>query len=240
MRINIAVLFIAGIFAIGLIIFGAIQTVSAFSLQNKTQAQTKAAETDRSNSNANPDAARYNQFGYGMMGGGYDMMDRETDSYSDQASVTESAVQKDISAAQKNAQVDKKTNTITYYTGNSVKLVIEGSPEKADGKFVINGLVNPKVIISKGADVTVEFVNEDGDVPHAFEITNAAPPYGYMSMMDGGIYPGSVILALPKSSGGHYAMATTTFRANQPGTFYYICQYPGHAQKGMYGKLLIK
>lgn len=194
MRITIAALSVTSLFAIGLIIFGAIHTVSAVSLQNKTQTQ---------------------------------------------AGVSESSVQEDVAAAQKNAQVDEKTNTITY-SGNSVKLVIAGSPEKADGKFVIHGLVNPKLIIPRGSDVTVKFVNEDGDVPHAFEITNAVPPYDYMSMMDGGIYPGSVIRALPKTSGSHYAMATTTFQASQLGTFYYICQYPGHAQKGMYGKLMIK
>ncbi|RYL94258.1 plastocyanin [Sporolactobacillus sp. THM7-4] len=239
MRITMAALSVVGIFAIGLIIFGAIQTVSAVSIQNKTRTQAEAAQTDRSDDNVNPDAASYDRYGYGMMGGGYGMMNGARDSYSGQASVTESAVQKDIAAAQKNAHVDKKTNTITY-SGNSVTLVIAGGPEKTDGKFVIDGLVNPKLVVTKGADVTVEFVNEDADMPHAFEITDAAPPYDYMSMMDGGIYPGSIIRALPKTSGGHFAMATTTFKAIQPGTFYYICQYPGHAQKGMYGKLLIK
>ncbi|GGL53961.1 multicopper oxidase domain-containing protein [Sporolactobacillus putidus] len=238
-KITIAALSVVGIFAIGLIIFGAIQTVSAVSVQNKTQTQAEAAQTDRSDSNANPDAARYDRYGYGMMGGGYGMMNGAADSYSGQASVTESAVQKDTAAAQKNAQVDKKTNTIIY-SGNSVKLVIAGGPEKADGKFVIDGLINPKLVVTKGADVTVEFINEDADVPHAFEITDAAPPYDYMSMMDGGIYSGSVIRPLPKTSGGHYAMTTITFQASQPGTFYYICPYPGHAQEGMYGKLIIK
>lgn len=29
-----------------------------------------------------------------------------------------------------------------------------------------------------------------------------------------------------------YPTAVTTFKTNQEGTFYYICQYPGHAAKG--------
>ncbi|EST11537.1 plastocyanin/azurin family copper-binding protein [Sporolactobacillus laevolacticus] len=241
--ITIAALSVAGIFAIGLIIFGAINTVSSVSMQNKARthsfetaqtSSTATAQTDGSDSNTYS-----SRFGYGMMSGGYDMMGGADYSYGNQASVTESTVLNDMSIARHNSQVDEKTNTITYL-GSSVKLVIEGSPEQADDKFVIDGLVNPKLIITKGADVTTEFVNEDADMPHAFEITNAAPPYGYMSMMDGGVYPGSVLRTLPKASNGHYAMATTTFQASQPGTFYYICQYPGHAQKGMYGKLIIK
>lgn len=224
---TIAILSVFGVFAIGLIIFGAMSTFSAAN-----------AQTDDSDSNANPNISRYNRFGYGMMSGGYGMMGG-ANSYGDQTSVTKSAVKNETAAARQNSQVDKKTNTVTYL-GSNVKIIIEGSPEKADDKFVIHGLVNPTLFITKGAVVTVEFVNEDTDMPHAFEITNAAPPYDYMSMMDGGVYPGSVISTLPEATNGHYVMATTTFQASQSGTFYYICQYHGHAQKGMYGKLIIK
>lgn len=236
---TIATLSAVGVLAIGLIIFGAINTASASPTQNRAQTGlTGAAQNNSRDSKADSDTSQYNRFGYGMMGGGYGRMCGAY-RYASQTTITESAVQNDTAAARQNAQVDEKANTITY-SGSSVKLVIEGGPEQADGKFVIDGLVNPTLIISKGADVTVEFVNEDEGMPHAFEITSAAPPYDYMSMMDGDVYPGSVIGTLPEAPNGQYAMATTTFRANQVGTFYYICQYPGHAQKGMYGILMIK
>lgn len=193
--------------------------------------------------------------GYGMMGGyggnsGYGMMGGISGSNSwncggyggtgsSLASKDNASVQADTNASLQNAKVDKATNSITY-TGSNVKLVILGGPEQADGKFVIDGLVNPTLNIPQGANVTVEFVNADEGMPHAFEVTNAAPPYDYMSMMDGGIYPGSLIGALPEAQNNQYPTVQTSFKADQAGTFYYICQYPGHAAKGMYGQLVIK
>lgn len=169
---------------------------------------------------------------FGMMGGySYNQSNLETK--------TDTEMQADIAAAQANAQVDKQANTITY-TGDEVKLVIVGGPEEADEKFVLNGLVNPTVYIPKGATVTLEFINADKEMPHAFEITTAEPPYYYMAMMGGGVYPGGFISTLPEAENDAYPSAEITFEANTAGTFYYICQYPGHAQEGMYGKMIIE
>lgn len=234
----IAALSVAGVLAIGFIIYGAMNTVSAVSIKNNARTNSStAAQSNENSSETNPNTSRYSRFGYGMMGGGCG----GSYGYGDgsQSTVTESDVQNDTAAALQNATVDKKANTITY-SGKDVKLVIEGGPEQADGKFVIGGLVNPTLVLPKAVDVTVEFVNEDEGMPHAFEITDAAPPYDYMSMMDGGVYPGSVIATLPKASDDRYAMATMTFQTNDAGTFYYICQYPGHAQNGMFGKLIVQ
>jgi len=151
----------------------------------------------------------------------------------------DSSLQSDTNASMQNAKVDKANNTITY-TGDNVKLVILGGPEQADGKFVIDGLVNPTLQIPKGATVTVEFANADQGMPHGFEVTNAAPPYYFMTMMEGGIYPGSLIGFLPEAQNGQNPTVQTSFKADYAGTFYYICQYPGHAEKGMYGKLIIQ
>lgn len=169
---------------------------------------------------------------YGMMGGyqGYQI---------NVATLTEEELQADITAAQINAQVDEQANTVTY-TGSDVKLVVVGGPEEADEKFVINGLINPTVYLPKGATVTLEFVNADEGMPHAFRITDAFPPYDYMAMMDGAVYPGSLIPTLPVAANGEYPVAESTFTAAETGTFYYICQYPGHAQEGMYGQIVIE
>lgn len=190
--------------------------------------------------------------GYGMMGsyggmmGGYGryggMMGRSFGYNSNQYSnegLTEDNVNSDAQESLKNAAIDKDKNSITY-SGNDIKIVILGSPTQEDKKFVIDGLVNPTVYIPKNANVALELVNEDEDVPHAVEITNAAPPYAYMTMMQGEIYPGSFVGNIPPSSNGKFYAASTSFIASYEGEFYYICQYPSHAAEGMYGKIIVK
>ena len=171
-------------------------------------------------------------YGPGMMGG-YAYYGNTTETK------TEAEYQADIQASLTYAQVDEQTNTVRY-TGNEIKIVMIGGPEQADEKFVIAGLVNPTIYIPKDATVILEFVNADEGMPHAFEITNAAPPYYYMTMMRGGIYPGSYINTLPAAGTDVYPVAEVTFQASTAGTFYYICQYPGHAQEGMYGEIIIE
>lgn len=136
------------------------------------------------------------------------------------------------------ATVDKDNNTITY-SGNNVKIVMFAGPETADEKFVIGGLVNPTLRIPQGATVTMEIINEDSGMPHGVEITSAVPPYAYMTMMQGWIYPGTFIHPVPQAEEGRYPAAAISFAASQAGTYNYICQYPGHAAEGMYGKIVI-
>ncbi len=146
----------------------------------------------------------------------------------------------DMNASLRNATVDKANNSITY-AGQSVKIVALAGPMMAgaDDRFVIGGLINPTLHVPKGAQVAIELVNGDIGMPHGFEITQAQPPYAYMSMMQGGIYPGSFIAPIPAANKDQYPIATTTFTASQSGKYNYICQYPGHAAQGMYGQILV-
>ncbi len=149
-----------------------------------------------------------------------------------------------MQASLQNATVDKTNNTITY-AGKTVKIVafggaMDNSTSGPAEKFVIGGLVNPTLQISKGAKVTLELINEDTDMPHGIEVTDAQPPYWYMTMMQGGIYPGTFIPPIPEASSDSYPAASTTFTANQTGAFEYICEYPGHAAEGMYGRIIVK
>ncbi|QQE81457.1 plastocyanin [Alicyclobacillus sp. SO9] len=79
----------------------------------------------------------------------------------------------------------------------------------------------------------------DSGMPHGIELTAANPPYSYMSMMQGGIYSGSFIPPLPEAQNDQYPVAASTFVVNQTGNFHYLCQVPGHAAKGMYGKMIV-
>lgn len=176
----------------------------------------------------------YGRYG-GMMGGNFGYNQNQ---FSNEG-ITVDKVNSDALESLKNAAIDKDKNSITY-SGNDIKIVLLGGPEQADKKFVIGELVNPTVYIAKNANVTLELINEDGDVPHAIEITNAAPPYVYMAMMQGGIYPGSFIGNIPPSANSKFYVASTSFTASYEGEFYYIYQYPSHAAEEMYGKIVVK
>ena len=198
---------------------------------------------------SNPDAHQFTH-GYGMMGGyggsagangapGYGMMGGSFNGAGYSSALTDqTGAANDMKASLANAAVNKSANTITY-TGSDVKIVMLGGPGNADEKFVIGGLVNPTLNIPQGARVTMEFINEDTGMPHGVEITSATPPYVYMSMMQGGIYPGAFIHPIPVAVSNKYPVAQISFTAGQAGNFYYLCQYPGHAEKGMYGKIVI-
>ena len=157
--------------------------------------------------------------------------------------VNPSDANQEMQSSLKNATIDKINNTITY-SGQTVKIVafggaMDNSSSGPDEKFMMGGLVNPTLHVQKGAHVTLELVNEDTGMPHGIEVTSAQPPYGVMSMMQGGIYPGAFIHPIPAASKDAYPVATTSFTASQAGTFHYICEYPGHAAKGMYGKIIV-
>lgn len=171
---------------------------------------------------------------------GYGMMQPFSGSGSVAANdaITEQQADSAMQTSLQDATVDKATNSITY-EGQNVTLVFFAGPENADGKFVIGSLVNPALHIQQNAHVKVEVINMDSGMPHGIEITTQGPPYAYMSMMQGGIYPGSFISPLPEAQKNTYPMATTSFTASQKGAFYYLCQVPGHAEKGMYGQLIV-
>lgn len=177
----------------------------------------------------------------GMMGGGYGggygggMMG----GYQDNATIIDDkTAESDMAASVASAAIDKEANSITY-SGKAVKIVMFAGAKDADEKFVIGGLVNPTLRIVPGANVTLEMINKDEDVPHGVLITLANPPYAYMSMMQGGIYPGTFLRPIPVATSQGYPAAQLSFVASQAGTYYYLCQYPGHAAKGMYGQIII-
>ncbi|QAT41318.1 MULTISPECIES: sulfocyanin-like copper-binding protein [unclassified Clostridium] len=203
----------------------------------RTNAAAKVVNNNSSNLNtANNYSRRGNEsYGYGMMGRnrGYN-----SSSYL-QGLISEDKVNEEIKNSTANAKIDKQSNSITY-SGNSINIVLLASGKQADDKFEAAGLINPTIYIPRDSTVTLELINEDEDVSHALEITSAAPPYGYMSMMQGEVYPGSFINPIPSAANGKLYSASVSFTASHDGSFYYICQYPGHAAQGMYGKIIVQ
>ena len=202
---------------------------------------TESSPNDNPNGGTTPGGNGYGNGyggGYGMMGS-YGMMGGQGIGNNFVLNVKdENSAAKDMATSLTNATVDKSANTITF-TRTNVKIVMLGGPEQADGKFVIAGLINPIIRIPQGANVTMEIINEDTGMTHGVELTTAPPPYYYMVMMQGGVYPGSFIPPIPEAAGNQYPSAQVSFTASLAGEFYYICQYPGHAAKGMYGKIIV-
>jgi hypothetical protein len=56
----------------------------------------------------------------------------------------------------------------------------------------------------------------------------------------GVIYPGSFIRTVPPVESDQFYEESASFTANYKEEIYYLCQYPGHAAEGMYGKIIIQ
>ena len=189
-------------------------------------------------------------WGYGMMGGGHGMMgaianDRPVAPGWGGAVWSYAQVKRYLSISNTEGTVDGKT---VRFRGPDVTIdMVAVQPGHPDGTFEVRGVTNPTLVVPAGATVHLNLVNMDygHDMEHGVVMSAAPPPYGGYAMMLSG--PGLARIAPPipwrssedlaKSS---YAGAGTTFIAPPPGIYWYICQTPGHAAKGMYGKFVVK
>jgi rusticyanin len=139
------------------------------------------------------------------------------------------------------ATVDRRANTLTYRT-RQVELVALASPEGGpDMTWNVAGLVNPTIVLPTGARVTVHVFDADPDTAHGWELTSTAPPYPPMAMMAAPVaLPGAVAMPVRGATAQRWFGRTVRFTATDAGTFYYLCQVPGHAQQGMYGTLVVR
>ena len=118
--------------------------------------------------------------------------------------------------------------------------------------FVMYGLINPTLIIPKGASVQFSVINLDDDHYHNLLISSVSPPYPYMAMMssmgtmssnsEDGVQSNpppvmaSFLPPVDHSSAHEYSYGLTF---DQSGTLWYVWTYPEHAQEGMYGKIIV-
>ena len=70
-------------------------------------------------------------------------------------------------------------------------------------------------------------------------VSSYGPPYGYMSMQ--GMMSGDWMPYLPPAdyNQGSAQEYSYVLQLNQPGTFWYVCTYPSHAEPGMYGRVIL-
>jgi rusticyanin len=150
------------------------------------------------------------------------------------------------------AKVSSSDNTVTFDSQQFSVFVLALMPDRAvnlTGRplssyatgdvFVIYGLINPTLVIPAGALVQFTVVNLDDDMYHNLVVSSYGPPFGYMSMQ--GMMSGNWMPYLPPADYAQGSAQEYSFvlPLNHPGTFWYICTYPGHAQSGMYGRLIV-
>jgi rusticyanin len=150
------------------------------------------------------------------------------------------------------ATVVTANNTVSFHSQSINIFALAIMPDRAvnltgmhppsyssDDVFVIYGLINPALVIPSGASVQFTVVNLDDDMYHNLVVSPVGPPYPYMAMQ--GMMSGRWAPFLPPAD---YSQGTAheysyTLTLNQPGTYWYLCTYPDHAETGMYGKIMV-
>ena len=129
----------------------------------------------------------------------------------------------------------------TVYINGSADLPVMMGPMNAPSmySFEILGLINPTLLISQGALVNFTVVNVDTDSYHNFVLSHSGPPYYNMGNMMQGYGMMYSMGYLPPVHSGSYAYTNISYEFSSPGTYWYLCTYPGHAANGMYGKIVV-
>lgn len=137
------------------------------------------------------------------------------------------------------ASIDTRTDTITFHTTTASFTVVAIAPGGPDMTFTIAGLTNPAIIVPQGAQVRVQFINNDTDEAHGWLITGNEPPFGFGQQDRPAIAGGYAdVIGDPTAAGD--GANTISFTAGDTGSYQYICPMPGHAQMGMHGSFTVR
>jgi rusticyanin len=150
------------------------------------------------------------------------------------------------------AKVNPSDNTVVFDSQQFSVFVLALMPDRAvnltgrqlpsyatSDVFVIYGLINPTLVMPAGASVQFTVVNLDDDMYHNLVVSSSGPPFGSMSMQ--GMMSGDWMPYLPPADYNQGSANESSYglQLNQSGTFWYLCTYPGHAQSGMYGSIIV-
>ena len=128
----------------------------------------------------------------------------------------------------------------TIYLNNSVDLPVMMGPMDAPSmySFEILGMFNPTLTVMQGTTLDFTVINVDTDSYHNFVMSHSGPPYYMGSMMQSSGLMNNMNF-LPPVHSGSYAYSNLSYSFSTPGTYWYLCTYPGHAAEGMYGKIVV-
>jgi rusticyanin len=136
------------------------------------------------------------------------------------------------------ARANAGPNTITFTTRAVSFTVVAVPPGGPDMTFRIGGLVNPTLVVPRGAVIRVRFINADNDQAHGWEVTSSGPPFQFG--LGPPALPGALARPLGDPTRAGYGTEDITFRAGRAGTYHYACPMPGHAQMGMHGTFIVR
>ncbi|MGH9484395.1 MAG: hypothetical protein ACRD1F_05010 [Terriglobales bacterium] len=127
---------------------------------------------------------------------------------------------------------DHHDNSFSNPHAGTYHILLMAGPRQNMFSFRVGELTNPIIRVPLGSRLTLNVVNVDDDMVHDLYITSHAPLYGQVVHATA---IGSPILRPYK--GTRYHAATLVLKAQHLGTAYYVCTVPGHAKKGMWGKI---
>lgn len=165
--------------------------------------------------------------------GGYNNQSNQVSGYFSQSELAS------INTTSPGVYVSQANSTI--YVNSSADLPVMMGPMNAPSmySFEILRIINPTIVLKAGSEVHFTVVNIDTDSYHNFVLSNSPPPYSSMGSMMGGSGFMSSMHYLPPTSSGNYAYMNMSYHFSSPGTYWYLCTYPGHAENGMYGKIVV-
>lgn len=149
--------------------------------------------------------------------------------------------------------VVNSTNSI-YVNQTAVTIMIVSAPQWANHTgefFMCYGLINPTFYFRMGMMERFALINADNQT-HNLLITGASPPYPYRPMGTGGTgmmwqnqynwmycsqFVGGLNGTLYQNTFMHMVTMQTQFK--NTGTFWYMSGYPGDAQSGMFGRVIV-
>jgi rusticyanin len=137
------------------------------------------------------------------------------------------------------ASIDSRAGTITFHTTTVSLTVVAIAPGGPDMSFTTAGLVNPAIVVPRGAEVTVRFINNDTDEAHGWLITGNEPPFGF-GQPDTPAIAGAFAGVIGDPTAAGDGANTVSFTAGGAGSYQYICPMPGHAQMGMHGAFTVR
>ena len=137
------------------------------------------------------------------------------------------------------ARIDTRTGTITFYATTVSFTVVAIAPDNPDMTFTVAGITNPTIIVPEGAQVTVQFINNDTDEAHGWLITGSKPPFGF-GQQDTPAIAGAFAGVIGDPTAAGDGTNTISFTAGNAGSYDYICPMPGHAQMGMHGSFIVR
>lgn len=144
------------------------------------------------------------------------------------------ASQANFPATSPELRADRQDNRIGAGTKGSYHLLALAGPKGKMMSFQVGTLSNPEIRIPVGTKLTLDVVNVDDDMVHDLYLTTVAPPYPQAVAATA---IGTAVLKPYK--GEQYMAAQLVLQAKRAGTVYYVCTVPGHAKRGMYGKIVI-